>query len=229
MSAIINFFSGNTTRPKEQEVDWIDYSPFFNQISPLPNRIKSIDYVYNIESEKRNSNILSDFYLDSNLVLSIENLNGTENKINQNREAYLNEKKTPILLALLREEDFEFGYITRSEELIREQIKINELATKNWINEIFIKYFHDEIILIGILRILGRFEENVIFPQGQTIALASLSHQNDEIKELGIRTFEKWCSIDSLSVLKKLKVETGWLQDYINQVIADFEETLCHI
>ena len=128
----------------------------------------------------------------------------------------------------MKEEDFEFGYSTRSEEILNEQLKVNALATRNWLNEIFIKNFYaDESIIIGIVRIIGRFSPEVIFPQGQTIALASLSHSNDEIKELGIRAFEQWGPIKSLNILKSLNVESTWLKEYVQDVISDFEEQLC--
>lgn len=180
-----------------------------------------------------------DLDLDSNEkfnYLAIENGNkflieqqySAENTANKNREDYLNKYILPIFISLLREEDFEFGYITRSEEILRDQFKINALATRNWLNEIFLKYFNDEQILIGVLRIIGRFSEQMIFPQGQTIALASLCHKNDEIKELGIRAFEKWISYDSLNILSKIKTETHWLQEYVDQVILDLNEELCH-
>ena len=149
------------------------------------------------------------------------------NKLNEACLSYLDKNHTRHFISLLKEEDFEFGYSTRSEEFLNEQLKIKALATRNWLNEIFVKNFCDESVVIGILRIIGRFDPEVIFPQGQTIALASLSHSNDEIKELGIRAFEKWCSIESLEILKSLKVEADWLKEYIQDVISDFKEQLC--
>lgn len=151
----------------------------------------------------------------------------TENKLNKARSSILDKNYTRSFISLLKEEDFEFGYITRSEKLLNEQLKINALAARNWLNEIFIKNYHDQSVIIGILRIIGRFEPLFIFPQGQTIALAALSHSNDEIKELGIRAFEKWCSVESLEVLKSLSPTSSWLQEYIDEVITDFEEQLC--
>lgn len=167
-------------------------------------------------------NLSYDFFIPSNYSAS-----SSENKINVSKEEYLRKYITPKFLSLVKEEEFEFGFISRSEELIREQLQINALATRNWLNEIFISHFDNEIVLIGLLRIIGRFDESIIFPQGQTIALGVLSHSNDEIKELGIRAFEKWCSAESLSILKKLNLNSSWLQDYVNEVITDIEEQLC--
>jgi len=146
-----------------------------------------------------------------------------ENKINDNREHILETEISPLFLKLIKEEVFEFGYTSSTELLIREQLKINALATRNWLNKLFIENFQNQTILIGILRILGRFEENDIFPHGQTMALAAIVHKSAEIKELGVRAFENWGSMNSLTILKAIKVEPQWVQDYIDQVTLDLE------
>ncbi len=151
----------------------------------------------------------------------------TENKMNLRREDIMRETITPKFLNYIYEEDFEFGYICQSELLLREQFEINTLATRNWLNGIFIKNYNNSRILNGILRVLGRFEESIIFPQGNTMATAVLSHKDPEIVELGIRAFEEWGSIESLNVLKTVNVEPEWLKQYLNQVISDLEEELC--
>tara|TARA_R110000868_G_scaffold318429_1_gene579167 strand:+ start:594 stop:782 length:189 start_codon:yes stop_codon:yes gene_type:complete len=56
------------------------------------------------------------------------------------------------------------------------------------------------------------------------MALAALVHKNDEIKELGIRAFENWNSPNSLEVLKNVKIEANWLNEYLTQVIEDLTE-----
>jgi len=164
-----------------------------------------------------------DFWGDFEIDVS----SSSENRVNQKRQEILKEEFTNNLINCLIEEDFEFGFKSRSELVIREQFSINALATRNWLNELFIENFHNEKILLGLLRIIGRFEEEIIFPQGQTMALAALVHESNEIKELGIRAFENWNSLNSLEVLRKISVESKWLQDYLTQVIEDLTEELC--
>ncbi|MHA1894132.1 MAG: hypothetical protein ACTSX4_06505 [Candidatus Helarchaeota archaeon] len=149
-----------------------------------------------------------------------------ENRINIERESFLREHLTKQFIETILEESFEFGIKSRSEKIIEEQLNINALATRNWLNEIFIDYFNDEKIIIGILRIIGRFDESVIFPQGQTMALAALNHKSAEIQELGIRAFENWGSYNSLKILENIKINVGWLNEYKDQVIEDLKEEL---
>lgn len=150
-----------------------------------------------------------------------------ENYINQKRLAYLDKKITPIFLALIKTEDFEFGKKNESVLLIEEQLKINSVATQNWFNKLYIKNFsNNEKTLIGLLRVVESLDQQALHPTAETMAIAALSHKNDEIKELGIRIFENWGSINSYELLKNLKVGPQWLQDYINQVIKDIEAEL---
>lgn len=213
----------SSTKNINSENDWLE--DFLTNLEPNANKPENLVLD---EFEFDNTDSFFDSFL-SNILPSSEQDSSTENKINEARTRKLDYQLTQEFISLLREEDFEFGFKTRSEHLISEQLQINALATRNWLNEIFLNYYSDEIIIIGILRIIGRFDPIQIFPQGQTIALAALTHKNDEIKELGIRAFEHWCSIESLNILKKLDLEKEWLKEYVNEVITDFEEQLCHI
>jgi hypothetical protein len=174
----------------------------------------------------------NDFYnfiLPSNFIVeeNYTNFIYDENKINQTRQEYLNSKVTPLLLSLLKYEDVEYGVKSEGEKLIREQIENNSSVALNWISDLYISSFNDDKILIGLIKIIGNIEESTISSVGQVIALASLSHKNNEIKELGVRAFENWASPKSYSVLSNLNVGQGWLQDYINQVVKDLEKELC--
>jgi len=186
------------------------------------DEIDEID-LFDVDSEE------SDFIFDEESDnTSDTDFKVTENDINNKREKFLRNKITPELLNFITGEDFEFGFVSRSEKLINEQIEVNDLATRNWLNEIFIENYKSDHILIGLLRIIGRFDQQIIFPQGQTMALAALSHRNNEIKELGIRAFENWASSNSIEILKNAHIELPWLNSYKEEVIADLEEELCH-
>jgi len=151
-----------------------------------------------------------------------------ENLINQKRISYLEQKVSPLLISLIKNEDFEFGKTNESVKIIEEQFEFNSVATQNWFNKLYIKYYAcDEKILIGLLRIVESLHEKALHPTGEIMAIAALSHKNDEVKELGVRIFENWCSLTSYEILKSIKVETVWLQEYIDQVIKDIEVELC--
>lgn len=149
-----------------------------------------------------------------------------ENRLNAQRMQRFRADFSTRFLQLLREQDFEYGVDTPADELIRKCLNENESITKQWLNELFIQYFADKAVIIGILRVLSHFRYHEVAPQGPTMAIAALSNANAEVRECGIRAFENWRTLDSLKVLKGVHCAERWLNDYLQQVIADLEEEL---
>ena len=147
-----------------------------------------------------------------------------EDYINQRRLLRLKNQFTPKLLNLILESDFEYGIESEVDVFIRNQMKENSLATKSWLNDIFVEYFANPVILVGILRIISRLSYYEVFPQGQVLATASLSHNDVEVKECGVRAFENWGNLDSIRILENLHVSPSWLQGYIDQVLEDLRK-----
>ena len=147
-----------------------------------------------------------------------------ENYINQRRLLKLKNQFTPKLLNLIIESDFEYGIESEVDVFIRDQMKENTLATKSWLNDIFVEYFANPVILVGILRIISRLSYYEVFPEGQVIATAALSHNDVEVKECGVRAFENWGNLEGIGILEQLRVSPSWLQAYIDQVLEDLRE-----
>ena len=153
----------------------------------------------------------------------------TTDQIIHERVEYLHSKTTPFLISLIRNEDYDFGQSSESIRLVEDELKHNEFAAKEWFNRLFVQYFSSKTetnILIGLLRIVEFLNERFV-PDYQTMALASLSHHSHEVKELGVRILEATCCLENLKILKSIQTGTKWLQEYINQVIDDFEQILC--
>lgn len=147
-----------------------------------------------------------------------------ENYINQKRLFRLKKQFTPKLLNLILESDFEYGIESEVDVFIRNRMEENSLATKSWLNDIFVEYFSNPVILVGILRIISRLSYYEVFPQGQVIATAALSHSDVEVKECGVRAFENWGDLNSIRILENLHVSPSWLQGYIDQVLEDLRK-----
>ena len=147
-----------------------------------------------------------------------------ENYINRSRLKSLEKQFTNSLTSLILNEDFEFGVENRVDILLRNQMAINSLATKEWLNTIFVDNFKNIPIIVGILRTIARIDYYEIYPEGQTIAIASFSHKNSEVQECGVRAFESWGTLQSLEILENLKVSTHWIQEYINEVVSDLRK-----
>ena len=149
-----------------------------------------------------------------------------ENSLNRQRMDRFRAEFFAKLLKLLREQDFEYGVDTPADELVRKSFSENISIAKEWLNQLFVENYDDQTVLMGILRVLSHFEYQEVAPQGPTMALAALSNVSAEVRECGIRAFENWSTLESLEVLKNVKCEEKWLNDYLQQVIAELKEEL---
>lgn len=149
-----------------------------------------------------------------------------ENSLNRQRMDRFRAEFFAKLLKLLREQDFEYGVDTPADELVRKSFSENISIAKEWLNQLFVENYDDQTVLMGILRVLSHFEYQEVAPQGPTMALAALSNVSAEVRECGIRAFENWSTLESLEVLKNVKCQEEWLNDYLQQVIADLNEEL---
>lgn len=150
-----------------------------------------------------------------------------QNKHDDSYREYLTDYVTPILLNLIRHEDFEFGESSPSIELIETHLANRKYVTLDWFDSLYTQYYgSDENVFIGLLRIV-EFIGKDMYPLGKTMAIAAIAHKNDEIKELGLRILEADCSVETLCILKNLDVIAPWLLAYVKHIISDFEQELC--
>jgi hypothetical protein len=158
--------------------------------------------------------------------LTTSDVSTDENYTNQTRLMDLKRKFTKTLMTFFCDQDFEYGVETRADVLVKEKMAINTLATKEWLNSIFVEYFGNPSVIAPLLRVIARIEYVYINPVGPTMAVAALSHKDVQVQECGVRAFESWASPQSLHVLQNLKSPVPWLQEYINQVVADLTRDL---
>jgi len=195
----------------------------------------SVDYL----SKESDYNLLIKYEFDEASIVSIpkqrntvikkisivetNNATSIENKLNNKRLSELEQKFSKQLISHILEDDFEYGMDYKAHIIVKEQMKVNSTVTKDWLNRIFVNNFHNSEILIGILHIIARFEKEEIYPIGETIALASLSHKDEIVKENAIRAFENWGGLGSLKLLEKVSVSSEWVKKYLDEVISDLK------
>lgn len=157
---------------------------------------------------------------------AISDRQATENAVNFARLQQYREHFTTGLLSLIAESDFEYGFSSALDTFLQERLSENALATKEWLNSLFVQFFGDVAVATGVLRTAAHLEYDEIAPQGPTMALAALSHTDVEVRECGIRAFENWATRESLNILKKVRCPERWMQEYVTQVVNDLEQEL---
>jgi hypothetical protein len=179
------------------------------------NNISAISLEFLFENPYQNIDIASSVLETDDFV---------ENKINeQQRLNDFNAKYTPLFLKCLKDQDFEYGFTSLADKLFEECINADNLIAKKWLNNLFIKYYSEKYVLVGILQVLAHIDYEKIVPEGPTMALAALSNINAEVRECGIRAIESWGNIESIGLLENTKCPERWLDEYRIQVIEDLK------
>lgn len=139
------------------------------------------------------------------------------------RKTVVNQYKTDILNTILNDY-FEDGIISQSEQYIISIEKPNKLEYfREAANELYLDYYNDSHVLTGLLIMMGSLQYNEAEPQGQTMALGLLQHEDITVRDRAIQAFERWNSKKGLPVLKSLHCDRIWLQNYVDKVISYLE------
>ena len=128
------------------------------------------------------------------------------------------------LVAHILEDDFEYGTDSKAHSIVKEQMTICASATKERLCRIYANNSQNPEILVGILRVIARFEPEEIYPEGQTMAIAALDHNDELVQETAIRAFEGWGGVSSLKILENATVSSDWVKEYLDGVISDLKE-----
>lgn len=192
-----------------------------NIVEEIQTPTKESDIIISdiISSGKKENIVSVNIETDITFKSSVSN----ENTTNDLRLRTLEKEFTSKLKLFITEEAFEYGYENKADVLVKEQMVINRMATKEWLSNIFTQNYGNHEIMIGILRLISRFDINEVSPQGKLMAISAISHKDSEIKECAIRAFESWASLDSIELLRNIEVEQNWLKEYLNSVIQYIE------
>ena len=246
----INILSNNIFEQSIPKLDILFNNKIETTTNDIPKIKKSRNLFFNSIQETSNlqntlkDNILPtyiyDFHIRNNLKTNIEDTS----RINPLYSIYNSSKRQPLiskeqekekekkeynefshkLINIIKKEDFEYGFETDSDRFVRKMFCQNADKTKNFLNQIYIDFFSENSILMAVLRIVSRFDYHEIEPQGQTMMLGVLSHEDEEIIETVVRSFESWNSKESIKYLKKIQIRDKWLESYKNDVIDDIEK-----
>jgi hypothetical protein len=127
------------------------------------------------------------------------------------------------LKTMLQEEITESGIANPSEEIVETLYSEDKQKTNILLNELFLKNFHAPHIIVGVLHIISHFDYDLVSPEGLTMAIAALAHEDVEVREYGVKCFENWRHKDGIGILEHIKTNEPWLQNYINLVIRDLK------
>ncbi len=131
------------------------------------------------------------------------------------------------VVELLREEPIEDGVAHPAETIIEECLAKCGASCLRTMVRAFEEYVDRRpSISASILRCIGRLDLDQAGDWGMRVARQGLSHQDIEVREAAVRALEGWGDRESLGLLGRHRDSVPWMNDYVQQVIADLTDTL---
>lgn len=130
------------------------------------------------------------------------------------------------LIAILRDEPIEDGVTHPAEAVIAGVLCKNTSACKNWLSRALEehKVTHPSLAA-SIVRCVGRLEYVQVDAWGMGVADDALRHGSVEVREAAVRALEAWGGRKALEMLRNHHDKRPWLDDYVQDVIADLSRT----
>jgi hypothetical protein len=122
---------------------------------------------------------------------------------------------------MIHNTDLEYGFYSNLDYFLEDELQKNNEGTQRWLLELFMENQKDVTVLMAILRTLAHMKYKMVKPLGLRMALAALNHDDEDVRDCGVRCLENWECTEALPVLKSLRYPEEWLQKYVEQVIRD--------
>ena len=224
LSWINNALSNSTPKISTWDYEKVGRSLayLFDSVSTIVTAVNPIIESLGILIDTTSSNSTTKSFLSRSGYVTDDNSTFVLKSMDAN-EIWIREKSAQ-LLSLLRAEDVESGIASPSEVFVKQALMDNRVLALQMINQVYLDNVGNAHIQIGILHLSSHIDYNVGNPTLQTIALAALSDNNDDVKDYAVQCYENWNHKDGLRILKTIYTETRWLQDYIDNVIIALSE-----
>jgi hypothetical protein len=139
------------------------------------------------------------------------------------REEIIEEYRNSIL-SVIAHDEFEDGEISDSEKYMQQTMTAeNRDFILKALMKIYIERYNDEHTLLGVMEMISCKKYEEVEPDGQVMALGLLQHKNIYLRDRAIQVYEQWNSKKGIDILKELKCDQKWLQDYVDKVIMYLE------
>ena len=182
-----------------------------------------------IALDQKRIRALNEFILKNSLQIFMPYYNKTDDEmviskdISIDRNGIINIYINTIL-SVIASDEFEDGEISNSERYMKNNMT---LETKDYILDalmkIYMNKYNDEHVLLGVMEMISCMKYEDVDPKGQIMALGLLQHENIYLRDRAIQVYEQWNSKKGINVLKTLKCDQKWLQDYVDKVIEYLE------
>lgn len=148
--------------------------------------------------------------------------------INQKNESDKHEfdRNAYKFLYLLRHTVFEDGMENEVTQFFEKMQKRNKYVAICWLQEFWSEHQDEDVVVEGIIRIIGRITDNAYWKPLMSIVRSGLTDKSKPVQEASIMVVESWRTVECYKALKQTKFADGWIKDYATEIILELETEL---
>lgn len=181
---------------------------------------------YEFKSElliSNNDSMLNKESLSQNSSLTKENLNNNLDNMILKLLSECQDKYQELFFNTIMNECIEDGYISDSQRLYKIiKNEYGDFISSLFLSKIYTYYANDKVIK-SILYIMAKLNPKNLNGIEEGIIAFALNNKDYEVRDLALQCFEKWNDIKYLNLLKSLKMDVDFLQEYLECIINTLE------
>lgn len=128
------------------------------------------------------------------------------------------------IFLLLNWNDLKIGEYNTMEEIVYSLINMSsQMQAMEWLNRLFLKHIKDVLFLCSLFHTLSHMEYEEVVPQGPTMAMAALNHEDDRVIGYAIKAFSNWNSKSTLTLMKAVVPRIPWAKKEWDRVVNYIE------
>lgn len=117
------------------------------------------------------------------------------------------------------------GDVSEMENVVRTLInRSSRVKVLTWLNDLFLQYNGNSLFVCSLLHTLSHMEYEEVFPQGPTMAMASLNHVDDRVVGYAIKAFSNWNTKATLSLMRTNIPRFHWAREQWKAVMDYIEK-----
>lgn len=111
------------------------------------------------------------------------------------------------------------------EDIVRNLMGMSsETRTMEWLNKLFLKNNDNPLFICTLLHVISHMEYEEVYPNGPTMAMASLTNKDERVVGYGIKAFANWNVKNTLPYMRCNEPGAEWAKKEWLRVIEYIEE-----
>lgn len=185
---------------------------------------KKIDITSTIDIGEKESKTVKNYFFDNSIPNEIaveENV-----KLHMFDESDIEwERAEKEIFLSLNWNDLRIGEVNEMENVIRNLMSMSsQNDTLTWLNQLYLDHNRNALFVCTLFHTLSHMEYEEIIPQGPTMAMASLNHEDDRVIGYAIKAFSNWNSKKTIELMKTNVPNIPWAKKEWNRVLEYIEK-----